>query len=84
MLKKKHREYDMRENEWLIVAKSREQMYKELNQFVRENAADDNTIWFFEQNVRPSKENLRPEYAMEVLIKSIKDTSVCMFYRRIH
>lgn len=78
MITKKHREYDFTNSDnFLIVSNSREQIFKELDEYIN-NTKNVDKVYIYEHNVRPSKLNNRPEYCMEV------DTNmdgVCLFYR---
>ena len=72
MITQKHREYSKSENNGcFIVSKSEEEMYNELNQYAKANP--DKDIYYCTHPVRPSKETLRPEYMMEVVIESKKE-----------
>ena len=51
-------------NTFFIIAKSEDQLYDEMNQFIKEYGTNDNKIYAYEHPVKPSKENLRPEYSM--------------------
>ena len=86
MITKEYRGIDVskNKNKFFIISSSKDQLYKELDIFVKEHATDDNCIWFFEQPVKPSKVNLRPEYSMEVLITEKDYNSIIIFYKRIH
>lgn len=69
---------------YFIIGKSEKQIYSELKTFVQEHKTEDNSIWFYENPVRPSKVNLRPEFSMEVVIRD-KNTypTLMLFYRQI-
>lgn len=87
MIGKKHREYDFEGTDGFIIwGKSRKEIYSELNRFIKQHGTDKNTIWVYENPVRPSKENLRPEYSMEVQVENIEENKCIahLFYHRVH
>ena len=62
-------------NTFFIIAKSVNQLCDEIDQFMKEHKTDDNMIYVYDQPVKPSKENLRPEYSVQLDIRD-KDNSV--------
>jgi len=84
---KKHREFDFTKsdkNEFMIVASSKKEMYDKLDEVAKEYK-DDNRIYYYPINVRPSKGGivcpLRPEYAMEVYIAPKDHKGMAFLYR---
>lgn len=43
-------------NTYFIVAKSEEQMYDEMKEFIKTHGTDDNRIYAYENPVKPSKD----------------------------
>jgi hypothetical protein len=85
MITQKHREYEcIKTDRYLIVAKSEKEMNDDLNQIIKEHATDDNAIYVYPLPVRPSKETLRPEYSMEVIIDKIDSKVFMPWWIRVH
>jgi hypothetical protein len=80
MITKEHRDIKFSDNDghFVIVSASEEEMFQELREFCNSN--NDRKVGFYRFNVRPSKENYRPEYAMEVVI--MEDGILYPFYNR--
>lgn len=71
-------------NTFFIIAKSEDQLYDEMNQFIKEYGTNDNKIYAYEHPVKPSKENLRPEYSMQLEIMDKDDYSITLWFRKVH
>jgi hypothetical protein len=85
MITQKHREYEcIKTDRYLIVAKSEKEMNDDLNQIIKEHATDDNAIYAYLLPVRLSKETLRPEYSMEVLIDKIDSKVFMPWWMRVY
>ena len=67
MLVQKHREYEKDKSDGCFaVGKSREEIFQDLKYYCNNNVGK--KIYYYEHPVRPSKENYRPEYMMEIEI----------------
>lgn len=65
MLVQKHREFEKDSKDGCFaVGKSKEEIFTDLKNYAKDHP-DDN-IYYFVHPVRPSKENYRPEYMMEI------------------
>lgn len=71
-------------NTFFIIQKSEDQLYDEMIHFIKEYGTNDNKIYAYEQPVKPSKENLRPEYSMELKIMNKDDSSIILWFRKVH
>lgn len=65
MLMQKHREYEKdKEEGCFAVGKSREEIFNDLKTYC--NNHKEKSVYYYVHPIRPSKENLRPEYMMEI------------------
>lgn len=65
MLVQKHREYEKDEKDGCFaVGESLEEIINDLNTYCKSHP--DKRIYFYIHPIRPSKENYRPEYMMEI------------------
>lgn len=65
MLVQSHREYSKDEKDGCFaVGKSMEEIFEDLKQYCKNHP--DSNIYYYVHPVRPSKENYRPEYMMEI------------------
>ena len=78
-----HREYKKdAKNGCFIIATNEEDMYKALKEYADLHPESD--IWIYKNPVRPSKENYRPEYSMEVELANRRGFFITWFmlYRK--
>ena len=65
MLVQKHREYEKDESEGcFVVGKSEKEIFDDLKYYCDHNK--EAAVYYYVHPVRPSKENLRPEFMMEI------------------
>lgn len=70
MLVQKHREYKKdKEHGCFAVGKSREEIFNDLKIYCINHK--DKSVYYYVHPIRPSKENLRPEYMMEIAIINV-------------
>jgi len=78
MIKKEHRGINFEgTNSFMIVTDNPELLFDELKEYCESNLKEE--VWYYMNPVRPSKENSRPEYSIEVLINP---TGFPMFYKQ--
>lgn len=71
-------------NTYFIIAKSENQMYDEMKNFIKEHGTDKNEIWVYFNPIEPNKVNLRPEYSMELeIIEKSSGMKIMSLYERI-
>ena len=65
MLVQSHREYSKDEKDGCFaVGKSMEEIFEDLKRYCKDHL--DKNIYYYVHPIRPSKENYRPEYMMEI------------------
>lgn len=65
MLVQKHREYEKESKDGCFaVGKSEEEIFTDLKNYSKQHPND--SVYYYLHPVRPSKENYRPEYMMEI------------------
>lgn len=81
MLVQEHREYKKdRLKGCFAVGKSREEIFDDLKWYCDHNAGK--AIYYYEHRVRPSKENYRPEYMMEIEVLEVPYFCIMSFWKR--
>ena len=70
-------------NTYFIIGDSWNSVYDELSEFINQHGTEHNTIWVYEEPIRPSKINLRPEYSLEVNIRDKDDMILMCWSRRV-
>lgn len=82
MIVQEHREYKKDESQGCFaVGKSREEIFNDLKWYCNHNVGK--AIFYYEHPVRPSKENLRPEYMMEIEKIGGMDFYIMPFWTRV-
>lgn len=68
---------------YFIVNSSQTLMYEELNDFIKEYGTKDNEIWVYINPVKPNKDNLRPEFSMEIIIREKPNNFIVTLYSKV-
>lgn len=81
MIVQKHREYEKDiENGCFSVGKNEEELFADLKTCCKNNK--DKSIYYYIHPIRPNKENLRPEYMMEIAIIDQTSSLLMSFWRK--
>lgn len=81
MIVQEHREFKKDSKEGCFaVGKSKEEIFADLKQYAAEHPNDN--IYYYVHAVRPSKENYRPEYMMEIEINNDDDGCLMLLWNQ--